>query len=153
MKKNVSKLTDLLALAVFAAFAVCVLIVLLCGARSYNALVQRGEENFRQRTAAQYVATRVRQAENLTVTDFGGCDALTISEQIGGEVYLTRVYCCGGYLRELFCAADADLSPGDGEKIIEAGSLCLSVDGDLLTASVDGVPILLQLRTEREVCP
>ena len=153
MKKNASKITDLLALTVFAVFAVCVLVVLLYGAGSYRALVQRGEESFRLRTCTQYVATRVLQAETVTVADFDGCQALQLYEQVDGTVYVTRVYCCGGYLRELFCAADADLSPGDGEKIIEAGSLCLSVDGDLLTASVDGVPILLQLRTEREVCP
>ena len=50
MKKNASKITDSLALTVFAVFAVCVLVVLLYGAGSYRALVQRGEESFRLRT-------------------------------------------------------------------------------------------------------
>ena len=96
MKKNASKITDLLALTVFAVFAVCVLVVLLYGAGSYRALVQRGEESFRLRTCTQYVATRVLQAETVTVADFDGCPALQLSEQVDGTVYVTRVYCCGG---------------------------------------------------------
>lgn len=146
MKKNASKITDLLALTVFAVFAVCVLVVLLYGAGSYRALVQRGEESFRLRTCTQYVATRVLQAETVTVADFDGCPALQLSEQVDGTVYVTRVYCCGGYLRELFCAEGAALSPDDGEKLLPAADLQLSLEGDLLTVSVDGYPVLLQLR-------
>ena len=67
MKKNASKITDLLALTVFAAFAVCLLIVLLFGAQLYQNLVQRGEESFRQRTATQYLRTRVQQAEHISL--------------------------------------------------------------------------------------
>lgn len=153
MKKKASKITDLLALTVFAVFAVCVLAVLLHGADGYRNLVRQGEENFRVRTAAQYVSTRVRQAESVTVTEFGGCDAVTIPEEIDGAAYVTRVYCFGGYLRELFCARDAALTPADGEKVMELESLHLSVDGDLLTATAPDWQIVLQLRTEGEVVP
>ena len=108
MKKNPFKITDLLALTVFAAFAVCALVVLLSGAQVYQRLVQRGEDSFRLRTASQYVTTRVRQAENVTVADFDGCEALCIQEEIDGKVYVTRIYCYDGFLRELFCAQSAD---------------------------------------------
>ena len=146
MKKNPFKITDLLALTVFAAFAVCVLVVLLSGAQVYQTLVQRGEESFRLRTATQYVATRVRQAEDVTVADFDGCEALCIREEIDGEVYVTRIYCCNGYLRELFCAQSAELSPEDGEKIMEAERMSFSQNEDLLTVSVDNQNVILQLR-------
>ncbi len=146
MKKNVSKMTDLLALTVFAVFAMCVLTVLLYGADGYQNLVQRGENSFRMRTAAQYVSTRVRQAEKVTVTDFDGCEALTVTEEIDGVAYVTRVYCCGGYLRELFCAQSAALSPEDGEKILPVESLHFSVDGDVLTVLSPDWRIILQLR-------
>jgi hypothetical protein len=146
MKKNPFKITDLLALTVFAAFAVCVLIVLLSGARVYKTLVQRGEESFRLRMATQYVATRVRQAEDVTVADFDGYEALHIREEIDGAVYVTRIYCCDGYLRELFCAQSAKLSPEDGEKIMEAESMSFSQNEDLLTVSVDDRKVILQLR-------
>lgn len=146
MKKSASKITDLLALTVFAVFAVCILTVLLYGARGYRRMVQRGDESFRLRTCTQYVRTRVRQAQQLQTEDFEGCDALTIREEIDGSVYLTRIYCYEGYLRELFCAEGAGLSPRDGEKLLPAESLQLSLEDGLLTALVDGYPVLLQLQ-------
>lgn len=152
MKKKVSSITDVLALTVFAVFAVCVLVVVLYGARSYQSLVRRSEESFASRTAAQYVATRVRQAERVTVTDFEGCDALTITEEIDGAPYLTRVYCCDGYLRELFSAETALLSPQDGEKVMPAESMQLALDRGILIATVDGRQIILQLQG-KEVSP
>lgn len=149
MKKNVSKITDLLALTVFAVFAVCVLTVLLYGADVYQKLVQRGEENFRLRTATQYVSTRVRQADEITVEDFEGCRALATYEKIDGAVYVTRVYCYDGFLRELFCAENAALSPEDGEKIIPAETMKICVENGLLTATIDGKQVILQLRSEK----
>ncbi|MBR4290202.1 MAG: DUF4860 domain-containing protein [Oscillospiraceae bacterium] len=146
MNKRVTKITDLLALLVFAVFAVCVLLVLLYGARVYQNLVQRGEESFQMRTAAQYVSMRVRQAQNVTVTDFEGCQALTVYEQIDGAVYVTRVYCYDGYIRELFSAENAELEPKSGEKLMPAQSLHFSVENGMLTASVDGRTVMLQLR-------
>ena len=146
MKKNASKITDLLALTVFAAFAVCLLIVLLFGAQLYQNLVQRGEESFRQRTATQYLRTRVQQAEHISLSDFQGCEALAIREEIDGIPYVTRVYFYEGFLRELFSAESAALAPGDGEKIMPAESLDFQIDDDLLTAVVDGQEVVLHLR-------
>lgn len=153
MKKKFTKITDLMALLVFAAFAVCVLLVLLYGADGYQNLVQRGEESFQLRTATQYVATRVRQAESVAVADFEGCEALTIREQIDGSVYVTRVYCYGGYMRELFCAENAALPPETGEKIMPAENLHFAIEDGLLTASVDGQQVILQLRGKEGVAP
>ena len=153
MKKKFTKITDLTALLVFAAFAVCVLLVLLCGAKSYRNMVRRGEESFCKRTATQYVSMRVRQAQRVTVTDFEGCPSLTIREQIDGVNYLTRLYCYDGYLRELFCAETAALSPEAGEKIMMAKNLHLAVENSLLTATVDGQTVLLDLRGKEEGLP
>ena len=153
MNRKISKTTDLLALAVLAVFAVCVLMTLLYGVRIYQNLVRRGEDSFERRTAVQYVATRVRQAETISVTDFEGCEALTIRDQIGGTTYLTRLYCHEGYLRELFCAENAQLQPGAGEKILPAEHLEVAIENDLLTVVVDGSRILLQLRGKGVAAP
>lgn len=153
MKEKTSKFTDLLALLVFTVFTVCVLLVLLTGAKVYRKLVHTGSENYEARTAAQYVATRVRQAETVTVENFGGCDALVTSEKIGGETYLTRVYCHDGYIRELFCAEKAELSPEDGEKIMEAERLSFSLKDGVLTAMIDSRELKLYLRSGKEVGP
>lgn len=145
MKEKRTKISDLSALLVFAVFALCVLLVLLFGAKVYRDLAARGEESFEARTAAQYVTMRVRQAESVSVGDFGGCEALVIAEKIDGETYITRIYCYDGYIRELFCAENAALSPEDGEKILPAQSLQFSVTGNLLTVQLDAQSIFLQL--------
>lgn len=152
MKEKRSKLTDLLALTVFAVFALCVLLVLLSGAKVYRGLVQRGEENFAARTAARYVTMRVRQARTVTVGDFEGCEALVIPENVDGATYLTRLYVYDGHIRELYCAENAALSPADGEKILPADSLRFDLEGSLLTITVDGQALYLDL-SGKEAAP
>ena len=64
MREQNTKLhmSALLPLGVFALFAVCVLSVLLTGAKVYKGLAQRDQDSYQRRTGAQYLATRVRQA-------------------------------------------------------------------------------------------
>lgn len=134
-----SKITDLMSLLVFGVFAVCVLAVLLTGADVYKGLVDRGAEDYDRRTAAQYITTRVRQADaagSVSVEDFGGQSALVLREEINGKTYLTRVYCYDGFIRELFTAENGSFSPEDGEKLLEAEQLSFSLDGDLLSAQI-----------------
>lgn len=145
MKEKGTKITDFFTLIVFAAFAMCVLLVLLFGAKVYRSLVMRGKDSFEARTAAQYVTMRVHQAEHVTVADFDGCEALVLSETIDGETYLTRVYCYDGFLRELFSAENAALTPEDGEKILPAEGLDVSVAEDLLTVQLDEQRVFLHL--------
>ena len=152
MKEKRSKLTDLLALTVFAVFALCVLLVLLSGAKVYRGLVQRGEESFAARTATRYVTMRVRQARTVTVEDFEGCEALVIPENVDGATYLTRLYVYDGHIRELYCAENAALSPADGEKILPADSLRFDLEGNLLTVTVDGQALYLDL-SGKEAAP
>lgn len=134
-----SRITGLMALLVFAVFAVCILAVLLTGAGVYRHLVDRGEADHARRTAAQYVTTRVRQADraqSVTVEDFGGAEALVLREEIGGAVYLTRVYCFDGYIRELFTAENGVFSPEDGEKVLEVQALSFSLEDASLLARI-----------------
>ena len=121
-------LDGVLAVLLLGVFAACVLAVLLAGADGYQRLTQ-------------YLATRVRQADTaagMTVEPFGpdGPDALLLYEEIEGTTYVTRVYCYDGYLRELFSAADAQLLPADGEKVLEMQNLTLSSDGQGISARI-----------------
>jgi uncharacterized MAPEG superfamily protein len=130
-----SDLGSLLALLLFAVFAVCVLSVLLTGANAYRRLTERDQVSYDDRTVVQYLATKVRQADRaggVTVETFQGTDALVLSEELDGSTYCTWLYCYNGYLRELFASADAELSPEDGEKILEAGGLQVESDGNTL---------------------
>lgn len=124
-----SDMGGLLALLLLGVFGVCGLSVLLTGAGAYRGLAERDREVYSWRTAAQYLTTKVRQADQwngVAVEDFGGRDALALTEEIDGETYVTRVYYHDGYIRELFTSADAEMAPEDGEKILEACDLELS---------------------------
>ena len=132
-------LDGLIALLLFGVFAVCVLSVLLTGADAYRRLTERDRAAYDRRTAAQYIATRIRQSDTLggiDVTAFGDADALLLRE--GEGPFVTWVYCHDGYLMELYCAEDAGLEPQDGEKVLAADSLTASISDNLLTATIYG---------------
>lgn len=130
---------SILALVLFGVFAVCVLLVLLQGARSYERLTRRGQDSYNERTAVQYIITRVRQADaagavSLEMTD--GVQTLRLTENIDGENYVTRVYCYNGEIRELFSAEKFTFSPEDGQTIIPAKELRFEQDGNLLKVNI-----------------
>lgn len=140
--KGGKSVSGVAALVVFGLFAICVLGVLLTGAGAYSRLTERDAEAYDSRTCVQYLSTKVRQAaapEGVEVGCFGDGDALYFYEDIGGEKYLTRVYCYDGWLMELFTAADGDFVPADGEKICRLQAMDISMERDLLCFSlVDG---------------
>ncbi|MBR3910237.1 MAG: DUF4860 domain-containing protein [Anaerotignum sp.] len=152
------KMGSLLALMVFGVFAACLLFLLLTGADVYQKMWQRDTATYESRTAVQYMTTRVHQAdraESITAEMFDGLDALVLREEIEGETYKTKLYCYDGWLTELYAAADSDLSPADGEKILELRELELSLQDGLLQAKLtlpDGreEELSLQLRSGRE---
>ena len=137
----------LLVLLLFGVFAVSILAVLLSGAQGYRRLTERDDRAYDRRTAAQYVAARVRQAEGtVTVAPFGGVEALELREEIDGETYLTRVYCSGGSLRELFSAEEAELRPEDGQQVLPARAMEPRLENGLLTVTLtDGAGEQMEL--------
>lgn len=150
--------TELFGLLVFGIFALCVAAVLLTGAGAYRNLTERGRLNHEHRTAVRYLTTRFRQAPHVEVGNFEGAEALIIREEIGGRIYLTRVYCYEGYLRELFSGENAEVGPEDGQIILEAENLRFEEDGSLLTVWVAGPEgmqqcLLLDLSKGKEAQP
>lgn len=154
MKKRAAQhhMDALMALILFGVFAACVLAVLLTGAGAYQRLTQRDRSAFDRRTAIQYIATRVRQSDiagSVEVVSFQGTNALALEESTG---YVTRVYWYDGYLMELYAAADSDLAPEDGVKLLESEPVDFSLEDGLLTVKIDGGSagkvLCLSLRTE-----
>lgn len=173
-EQRTHKLGSLLALLLLGVFAVCILLVLLTGANDYGKLVDRDSAAFSCRTAAQYLATKIRQADAadaVRVGDFEaglpaeGADAsegdtLYLIETLDGAAYCTRVYCQGGYLREQFSDASTALAPEDGEKILAAEGLHLTQEtaGGPITAKLtdaDGqtTRLVLSLRSGEGAAP
>ena len=153
MKQNTTKhhMDGLLVLLLFGVFAVCILSVLLTGARVNRALAARDSAAYDLRTASQYLSTKVRQsagADALRVEPFGDTTALVLEEYYDGDCYLTRIYCHDGYLRELFSAEDDEMTPSDGEPVLPAQALDLRLEEGLLRTTLntgDGAPITLLL--------
>ena len=146
-----------IALLLFGVFAVCVLAVLLTGADAYRRLTRRDNAAYDRRTCVQYVATRVRQADTLdgvSVEDFGGTACLALRD---GD-YVTRVYCYDGWLMELYCAGGSELDPEDGERVMAAQALDLSLEDGLLTIAATDAQgtestLLLSLRSGEGEAP
>lgn len=147
------QMDGLLMLLLFGVFAVCVLIVLLTGARAYRGLTTRDAAAFDRRTCVQYLTTRVRQGDlagGVAVEPFGDAEALCIRDPEG---FVTRVYCHDGWLMELYTFVDVELEPQDGEKIMPLEGLALTLEDGLLTAEVrqgEGVTDALRLSLRAE---
>ena len=148
---------SLIALVLFGVFAACILMVLLTGAEAYRRLTERDRDGFGERTCLQYVATKIRQAESgegIYIEDLGGVEALCIPENIGERVFVTRIYCYDGWLREIFTSASAVCEPSDGEKIIKIAGLDFRLEDGLLTVAQereggeDSLELTLSLRGE-----
>lgn len=132
------KSTWLLSLLVFTLFALCLLLTVLTGAKAYRQTVELTESASDRRTKLQYLSAKIQQSPEISPEDFGGCQALALRETVDEECYVTYIYCCEGWLMELFCPEGAALSPADGERIIPAESLDLSASDGLLTIGIDG---------------
>ena len=145
-----SRLGDFAALLTFAIFALCILLVLLGGARLYQSLTQRDRQTYDRRTTTQYLSTRLHQAdyENaLSVEDFDGTTALCIRQTIGEREYLTRIYCYDGYLRELFTPAKGSFAPEYGEKLLPAEDMSVSMENNTLHLQIGQDSMLIYLRS------
>jgi len=123
-------------LLVLTVFAISILGVLLTGADVYGSLAEESAAHHDWRTAEHYLATRLRQSGRVQEADFGGVQALVIPEDIGGETYVTRIYCYEGWLRELFTAQSGEFSPADGEKLLEMEEFSVIIEEDLVTLTV-----------------
>ena len=153
MKENRNRITQVLAIACLAVFALCVLLVLLTGADAYRKTVDSGEESYERRTALQYLTTRVHQAQTVDIGIWEDREVLILGESIDAEQYTTRVYCYEGWLRELYAVPGAVLPPTAGEPILEAETFELKQEEDLLTVILDDDTLLLNLPAGRTVGP
>ena len=127
---------ELTALLVFGLFALCMAVVLLRGANTYQTLIRRADMAHSHRVAVRYFTTRLHQAPSAWVEDFCGLQALCIREETDGKTYITRVYCYDHTIRELYSAENARVSPEDGEVVLEAERLAFVRDDGLLTVEI-----------------
>ena len=155
-KTTQGNILHLLPLLLFALLTLCLVGLSLGGAGVYRAVAERDGAAYQARTAALYLSTRVRQAEDLTVVRFGDGNALCLREDIDGQCYETYIYCHEGWLRELFTAADSGLGPDAGECVLELAALNIQSSESGLSLGLqhengNGEELFLALCREREV--
>ena len=88
MKRNT--MAGIPVLIVFAVFAVSVLTVLLTGADLVREVTLRDSRSYDERTAGQYLTTRVRQADRtgaVSVSDDGALILTDSGREIGQKIY------------------------------------------------------------------
>ena len=127
------------ALLLTALFALCVMSVMLAGAGAFKRLTIADRQNFSARTCSQYIISRLRRAsapDAVSAGKFDASDCLFLDETIDGITYTTCIYCCDGWLCELFSEKNAEFRPQDGERLLEAQDLSLHLEDGLIHVAV-----------------
>ncbi len=112
----------LFTLALFLAFAVLALFVVVLGANAYNDISLSSEENYNIRSSFVYLTEKIRQGDaygSVDVTSLAGSDALVLSQEINNDVYQTWIYLYGGKLNEIFIREGTAFTPESGQEIMD----------------------------------
>ena len=121
-KKQNGHMVDILfVIALFCVFAISALMLVTIGASVYQNTVENMDVNYTSRTSYAYLTEKFRQNDlydSISVGEFGGQDAVILSQTIDEVTYHTYLYLYNGYLTELFTKADNDLGAQAGQKIL-----------------------------------
>ncbi len=145
--RRIQNVFVLLLLAVFAGSAVFLTAL---GAQVYRDTVQVSENNNSSRVLAAIVRVTAQSEDSGRVKieklNDEGLLSLTFVDDYGdGDVYLTRLFCADGYLRQSFASADMEFSTDMGDTLCEAASFVPELNGNLLTATVTGTDGRIQV--------
>lgn len=115
--------------------AISALFTILFGAKLYENIGGRMEENFSSTTSLSYISNKVRQGDRagqIYVENIEGTEVLTLVEKYDEDVYNTYIYCKDGKLKELFCKEGSGLGLEDGMDIMELSGISFEMIGDEL---------------------
>lgn len=125
-KRNKSIIDFLFIMALFGAFAITGLFVVLFGAKVYKATVTKMDENYASRTALSYVTEKIRSHDymvdgenhNIEIRENDGQSVLLLRDIIGDRSYVTYMYVEDGYLKEFTTSEEYDFNYSGGSKIL-----------------------------------
>jgi len=119
-------------------FALCALIMVVSGVRSYRGIGETSRLTSQRRASLGYVSGKLRAsggALSVSIRDEAGVRLLVIRDEVDGAAYETRVYYADGALREQFCEADLAFDPADGEEVAALPGFSFDRQGNLITLS------------------
>ncbi len=134
-RANTHTIDYIFILVVLTIFSASAFFVVFIGARQYHSVASSMSENYETRTAASYLQERLNQndtAKSVAISDVNGYDAIVLSETVSDASYLTYIYCYNGYLWEITVSEGTKVTPGTGQKIIQAQSFSLDMVSDNL---------------------
>ncbi len=138
-KRNKSIVDFLFILALFGAFAITALFVVLFGARVYRTTVANMNTNFEKRTAMSYVTEKIRSHDytgGVEVTDVEGAasadehSALKLYQRMGDKNYITYLFVSDGYLKEFTAEESYDFDYKTGTQILAVRDFYVSKISD-----------------------
>ena len=120
-------------------FAVCSTGMVVLSIQAYHSAEERSQEHNDARILASYVRSMLRAEDgyaSVYMLPGQDSDQLVLEHDYDGDIYLTRIYCSGGNLREWFYNAQTPFVPDEGEAICDALELRANTEGGLVTVRI-----------------
>ncbi|WP_352399062.1 DUF4860 domain-containing protein [Anaerotignum sp.] len=136
MKKNTRFLETIPSLMLFFLFLACLLATLLAGAKVYQGVSSVLDEQYSTTTCINYLTAKVRhydQQGDIEPRKIGDTNALALYESYDGQEFVTYIYAFDGYLMELFCSAEGEFLPEDGQQIMLIDSLEVTMENGMVS--------------------
>ena len=125
--------TCIITLLLSLGISICILIA--SGYDSFGRMNELQDECLNTRVAMNYVAMQIRRfdaKDSIRIDDSPSGTRLSLSEEIDGDIYETRIYLYGGYLRESFVAAESPFNEEYGFEIIPLDSFVLKRESNMM---------------------
>lgn len=122
-------------LALFGAFIVSALLIVVLGARVYQSTVSHADHSFTSRTSLSYITEKIRQHDedgSVSVTEVEGRPVLLLTQTYGDTSYYTYLYHYDGCLKELTAEDYYQPALSQGQNILPVSSLKMEQINDSL---------------------
>ncbi len=134
-KKN--RIIDIFPMLLFLIFTLSALGIVIFSVQIYRSIVERADGRFNTETASAYISEKFRnhdQNGSIKISDYKGNQAVSIEETVKDVPYITYIYVCDGYLRELYAETEKaeGLNAADGNEILPMESMEVSSISDRL---------------------
>ncbi len=138
-KRNKSVVDFLFILALFGAFAITALFVVLFGSRIYKTTVSNMNTNYEKRTAMSYLTEKIRSHDytgGVDVSDIDGTgdsdvhSVLKLYQNEGERRYVTYLFLADGYLKEFTADENYDFDYSSGTNILAIDDFSVSRQTD-----------------------
>lgn len=134
-KNNKSIVDVIFLLALFAAFLICALFIVLFGAKIYKKTVFKNQQFFNARTSLAYITEKIRQNDSsnaVNTLDNNGSSVLELKMFENETSYSTYIFCKDGMLMEYTSNSDVPFSDTLGRKIMNANDFEIEKISDKL---------------------